>query len=46
MSRKIWGLSAGFFLCVLALAAQPEFTVTGVTANAGENVDINVEVDD
>ena len=46
MSRKIWGLVTGFFLCVFALSAQPEFTVTGLSANPGEDVDINVTVDD
>ena len=46
MSRKIWGLVTGFFLCAIALIAQPEFTISGVSANPGEEVDINITVDD
>lgn len=46
MSRKILGLATGFFLCAFALIAQPELTVSGVSANQGETVDIDVVVDD
>ncbi len=40
------GLVTGFFLFAFTLAAQPEFTVTGLTADPGDTVDINVVVDD
>jgi len=46
MSRKIWGLVTGFFLCAFAMVAQPELTVSGISANQGETVDIDVVVDD
>lgn len=39
------GLVTGFFLFAFSLAAQPEFTVSGLTAETGDTVDVNVVVD-
>jgi len=45
MSRILLSLVTGFFLFAVSLTAQPEFTVSGESADQGDTVGVNVVVD-